>query len=544
MLCYWPSMLIGVLASLPIGSADPASLAPSFGAKLLPGPYAVGFKSLWQLDYSRVYNTVFDDKTTYASGKAPRPILINIWYPAERSSDSRPMLHRDYLKIQTEDPRLARFASKLAEYEREIVSDEVMGKPIGKLNDDERRRLDRLWAAPTACVRDAPPLDARFPLVIYHSGARSSFEDNAVFCAFLASHGYVVVGSAFQSVTGETLAADGRDGSARDLDFLIAHARRQSNVDWQHIGLVGHSLGAQAILMFRAQAASPVDAVASLDTTQDYHTLASPGWKEMTERLLENSRYVNGPLLMVANAKALFQLADSLDRAERYYFTLKDQDHNDFIDQGIKRRALENEAKPGDPKLRSELERAQAGYESVCSFVLDFFDVYLKNQIGRREELVKRFRDTKFGGDQPHVEHLPVGATGPEPYKDELNVPPALRQIRLITAARGVDAMLALLTRWREKEPEALVLQEDCGFALVDECLGQGRIDDAIAINRFYSAHDATFSKIFLRTAEGCRRAGMLSFAEDYYKKACLLDPSDVLAAARLKELKERMRTP
>ena len=40
------------------------------------------------------------------------------------------------------------------------------------------------------------------------------------------------------------------------------------------------------------------------------------------------------------------------------------------------------------------------------------------------------------------------------------------------------------------------------------------------------------------------QRAGMLSFAEDYYKKACLLDPSDAFAAARLKVLKELMRTP
>ena len=46
----------------------------------------------------------------------------------------------------------------------------------------------------------------------------------------------------------------------------------------------------------------------------------------------------------------------------------------------------------------SALESAQAGYESVCAYALDFFDVYLKNQKGRREKLVTTFRDTKFGG--------------------------------------------------------------------------------------------------------------------------------------------------
>jgi hypothetical protein len=320
---------------------------------------------------------------------------------------------------------------------------------------------------------------------------------------------------------------------------LISHARRQPNVDWQHIGLIGHSLGAQAILMFRAQAASPVDAVVSLDTTQDYQTLESPGWKDMTKLLLENSRNVSGPLLMVANAKALFQLADSLYRAERFYFTLKDQDHNDFVDQGITRRTLEIQATPGDSKLRSELEWAQSGYESVCTYVLDFFDAFLKNQTGKREALVQKFRDTKFGGDRPHVEYLPAGAKGPELYRDETNVPPALRQIRLIISARGVKDTLALLKRWRLKEPGAYVLNEDCGFALVDECLGHGLIEDAIAINCFYSSLYPTFFNIFLRTGDGCRKASLRSLAEDCYNKACLLDPSDAVAAARLKELSD-----
>ena len=215
------SLAMSMLASIMIGAAGTAFPAPPFWGKLAPGPYAVGFRSLWQLDYSRVYNTVFDDKTTYAAGKAPRPILVNIWYPAEPSDDITPMQHGDYLKIQTEDPRLARFADKLIDFERGIVCKEIMRKTVAMLTDDERARFERFWETPTACRRGAPPLDARFPLVLYHSGAQGSFEENSVFCEFLASHGYVVMGSAFQEVTGQTLAVDGRDGSTRDFDFLI-----------------------------------------------------------------------------------------------------------------------------------------------------------------------------------------------------------------------------------------------------------------------------------------------------------------------------------
>ena len=74
--------------------------------------------------------------------------------------------------------------------------------------------------------------------------------------------------------------------------------------------------------------------------------------------------------------------------------------------------AFECQAKPDDQRLRSELERSQAGYESVCRFALEFFDVYLKNQTARRPELVKKYRDPSLGGEWPHLEYLPVGATG------------------------------------------------------------------------------------------------------------------------------------
>jgi hypothetical protein len=39
------------------------------------------------------------------------------------------MLHREYLAIETDDPRLSKFASELAKYEKFVVCEEVMRKP-------------------------------------------------------------------------------------------------------------------------------------------------------------------------------------------------------------------------------------------------------------------------------------------------------------------------------------------------------------------------------------------------------------------------------
>ena len=59
------------------------------------------------------------------------------------------------------------------------------------------------------------------------------------FCIHLASHGYVVVGSAFQSEEGGSFNIDGGDGSERDLAFLIRHMQATPEVDLGRIGVVG-----------------------------------------------------------------------------------------------------------------------------------------------------------------------------------------------------------------------------------------------------------------------------------------------------------------
>jgi hypothetical protein len=59
---------------------------------------------------------MFGDKTTYATGKAPRPILVNIWYPPKTAGKDKTMRHRDYLEIQSAEPRLAKFSAALADY--------------------------------------------------------------------------------------------------------------------------------------------------------------------------------------------------------------------------------------------------------------------------------------------------------------------------------------------------------------------------------------------------------------------------------------------
>src|SRR5204863_389855 len=158
----------------------------------------------------------------------------------------------------------------------------------------------------------------------------------------------------------------GKRTSADDMRFLIAYARQLPNADWDHVGVIGHSGGAHATLTYRTQVGCLADAVVSLDTTQDYFGMSDKRWGDLTGAVVGSERNVTGPVLMVANPHAFFELAESLQYARRYYLTIKDLGHNDFISQGKIGRELRyrlqfpdsDPAGAGPPAGKAAAERA------------------------------------------------------------------------------------------------------------------------------------------------------------------------------------------
>jgi pimeloyl-ACP methyl ester carboxylesterase len=400
--------------------------------------------------------------------------------------------------------------------------------------------MDQFWETPTTSVRDAVPADGRFPIVINHAGGRSSFEDNAVLLEFLASHGYVVLGSAFQEGNGNSFNIDAQEGSLRDIDFLIAYTSRLPQADWSHIGLMGHSAGAQTALKYRAQDECAVDALVSLDTTEDYFSIATHLWDDMTKPVLEKVKNVKGPLLFAARANAIFDFADALKYSERYYWTVKELDHNDFITQGIILHLLKSRAKPEQENLREELERAQSRYTALCEYVLTFLDAYLKEDSSQRARLLKPYAQNPLGGPEPHVDHVRVGVSQAPAFQAKPGAAPTPRQIRQHLAKHGVTETVALLKRCHEKDSTAPVLHTDLGFALVDELLEKGQDQVAVSIHQLYGSFDPAFLKTYVNWGHGHRRHGPKTAAREYYSKALRLDPENKEASEGLKALEDR----
>jgi dienelactone hydrolase len=522
------------------------SQALPFWGDLPKGPFAVGFKSLWQLDYSRSYHLDSKDKAISVSAKAPRPILINIWYPARATTNAKAMLHRDYLKIESSAPQLREFSRKLIEYNRGVIVKEISGKSQESLNDKEKLLVEAFFNTPTASIRNATPQSGRFPLIIYHSGAGSSIEDNTVLCEFLASNGYVVINSAYQRADGSSLNIDGGEGSALDIRYLIAYASRLPYVNWNKIGTLGHSLGAQAIIISQTRSNSIVDALVSLDTTQDYHAVSMPLWNNVTEPVLNNIKNMSVPALVVADKHAIFQLWDRLQYAERYYFTTSHLEHNDFISQGLLQRAFSQKADAKEPEnksrdntLQQELDLARKDYQVVCRSVLNFFNTFLKGDNRGKDSLLSQYQGTSFDGADPHIEYVPKQVTSPEKYDVSSSIPPSPRQVRHILTNNGIGRTLDLLKKFWQKDSTHPIYNLDFAFDLVCDLLHKGKTDDAGEIYKLYTELDGKFQVSIIRR--------LLVYGEYFpnhaiyfFKKVLILEPGNLKAAEKLKEIESK----
>ena len=265
---------------------------PLLWGNLEQGPYPVGFQSSIAFDGSQKYD-----------GMDARPILLAVWYPAANTPDES-LPYARYLRV----PDLSAhpwFRGRLETFVRDVVSQDLFHKKTeAALNKDERAAFDKLLATRTTAHLDAAPAKGPFPVVLYHSGAGGSFEDNSVLFEYLASNGYLIVSSAFQSPFPESIGNNmgGMERSGPDLDFIAQHARQWPHADAVRLAAIGHSAGAQNILQWAGSSKCPARAFVSLDTTLEYTAENFKGHKAVRDamRKLEPPRI---PVLFFAQAR-------------------------------------------------------------------------------------------------------------------------------------------------------------------------------------------------------------------------------------------------
>jgi tetratricopeptide (TPR) repeat protein len=385
------SIRVGALALILVALAfDPAAAQePLLWGSLRPGPHAVGYRSLYRLDHTRQYDPEFATDAAKLPVHKPRPIFIAVWYPAQKT-DAKAMEYRRYLDVSSDNPLIAPFVKQLSRHWVAVVSEETVGKEPAYRTPAETAAFERLLATRTIAVKEAPPAQGRFPVVIHHPGLSGVADDSSVLCELLASHGYVALCSAYPNYYAEGVGiSSDLHTSFRDMEFLSRYARELPFADADRLGAMGHSWGAIAVLHWAALPDSPLRAFATLDSGFEHVSIEDTGVEMLISHMKSNKGNIRAAAMRFASTerKPNFDLLEPhLTHAPRYSVAVSGLTHNDYVMHGSLRPALMPEKWP-DPK-----GSRRTSYDRLCRHILMFFDANLKQKAEAREALQKSVR--------------------------------------------------------------------------------------------------------------------------------------------------------
>ncbi len=435
------------------------------------GAYSVGFQSSWKLDLSRDYQLTLNDTTVVSEQK--RPVLFNVWYPAPQAG-TETMPYEEYFAIENGSADFGAFSKALKAYNLNVMANELLDQDIEALDASGLQAFNSLLKTKTAAYKDIPfPGKGKFPLVIYHSGAGSSYDDNSVLCEYLASHGYVVVGSAFQKANGSTLNIDADKGSFDDIDFLIRAAGKLGFVDTTATALIGHSLGAQTLLKYQSQGLSGARSLVLLDATFEHHSIHNDlFWSGVINQSKENKNEFNNRILGVSVYESFYQLYETFELADRYYLSMDHLSHNEFISQGVLKKQLIDEFKLDTLDAVKSYSSVSERYAFVCSTILSFLSERDLNEV-RPGSSGRSFEKSL--------------KTDHAPWQPENSGPPTPRQHFALYQSAGVDSALAVLKKYESLADSNPLYRADYGFGWVFELLSQNQVEEARKVNTYFN---------------------------------------------------------
>ncbi len=446
---------------------------PGYWDGLTPGTHTVGFSQRWVIDSTR--------RLPYGQqyGLTYRPVLLNVWYPTTAAAGTR-MPYDDYfagaLRVARGSPAAA-YASALVDVERRIAWRELAKTPRDSTPPELRQRIESLFAARSLAIRDAPFPEGAFPVVVYTQGAQSSMDDNVVLCEYLASRGYIVIGSAFPGEADADMFTNSTDESRpRDIRRLVLEVSRMRKLTITSVSIVGHSAGAQAMLAFSTDPSAPVDAVLSLDTTEDYSMLSDRAWASFTDRVVTYRKTIRMPLVFVAGPTALFELADSVSGTSRWLVTVPGLSHNDFISQGNIRKQLLADLPGGNAGAR---DTARRSYQALVEYLTGWLDARQHNASG-----------------PPAREPLHVTVLQPGEQRPQLDggIPRTARETRHLFATVEPAAFAELAVRARAVNDD--VANNDVLMMLLVDAIRRGEAPRARLTYEQLTSRDSTVRDI------------------------------------------------
>jgi len=491
-----------------LAAAMTAAETPPIWGNLTPGPHGIGFTAVEKYDYSRAFRPKTDYFGALLEGERARPLQVCIWYPAETGADDFTMVYGEYAYPYPTDESFMNILSNF--HNRELMT------LLQQFNRDQGI-LQELISVRMAAVRDAPAVEGAFPLIIYHNGP--SCVENAVLCEYLASWGFVVAGTHSLGMTSVNPDSDpaSLETLIRDKEFILAETHTRPYVDQNKLGLLGFSFGSIGAVI-TAMRNSDVDAVACLQSE-----FLNPDNKALlTDNAFFNPPRLSAPLLQIYAENEQHRdlsVLDSLKYATVYKIKLNGLRDYDFTHYGSMATLTSLPDQPPADVIKE-------GYKTICSYVRNFFEAELnKSQAG-----------FKFLSDPP-VQPAFDSSFVTVAYRKGSELPPTAAQFTNIINEYGVAKGVEIFEKFRQLDPDLVLLQEAQFNALGYRMLQSNQLDDAVQLFRMNAETFPNSANVWDSYADGCVAAGDIKTATACYKKVLEVLPNDVNIDDRMRNV-------
>ena len=473
------------------------------------GEYSVGFRSVTLLDYSRTFRARKNYKGERIPGETARPIQVNIWYPARKSSQA-PMRVLDYVHLMgglthqqplsEEDKanalRTYKWGLKRLKVDREITDNLV--------NEVLATKRNAVW--------NAQALEGPFPVVM-GAGAFQAHA-NALFCEFLASRGFVVAAPADLGKHGIRTDRDviHAEIMARDREFAMAWLRDFPHADFEHVAFMDFNFGAAASYL-SAMRNMQVDALISM-----------AGWNGTRQgvTLLEESPWfapynLRMPILhMVGDQYEKYHESSLLDRAryaDRFILNIDEFNNTSFLSSN----AL----------LWETSKQKKEKFELACVYAYHFLRAHLKDDKKSKSFFQKHPTKLCNVGKSFHMRLLQAHPA--PPTESEF--------LAILEKKNGLDEGMALFQMAWQREPGRPVFSERQVNRFGYMLLRSKRVGDAIDIFSWNKLAYPDSFNVYDSLAEAFMMEGSNEKAIRYYNKSLELNPENMNAIAMLKKL-------
>lgn len=483
-----------------------------------PGPHGVGFKLIQQYDRSRLYKADIDLATgDKVAGERARPVQTLLWYPAARGG--KPLSYRQYLETAATENA---FTLGAADVKR--LTDARIESNAGS----RREAVLREMAGAMRAVRDARPVEGKFPVVIYAPSYSANAMENADLCEYLASQGYIVLSSASIGARTRSMTVDleGVEAQAADIAWLIGFAATLPQADTARAGVVGFSWGGLANV-FAAAKDARIKALVSLDGSLRYWSKLVDGGKEAAQYV--TPARVTVPLLYLGARprtveenlrmpnKVVYSFMNEMKYSDVYIASFQPMRHASFSSFAMR-------TVPDDwfgDYTRAEVSVAHSW---AARYTRHFLDAYLKDDAA----------GLAFLNNSPAANGAPPRMLSLDVRRKTDAVPPTLESFVRRLAQEGFDKSVDSYARFTSQYP-GFKLSEDELFSWGLELLNRGDYVRAREIFRLGAQLYPDKAFLVEGLAEMQAKTGQKEDALANYRRVLAIDPQHADAAKYVK---------